>query len=114
VKQAQMPALTLWRRLWFSGRLPQLEILLNKIAELQEKDRWWRNGKVPLLVNWLRDARWNDAPVPLASGAGVDTGAGLSRPHGRLQDGRSLMERNLATVARVLEQRGRENGCSAF
>jgi hypothetical protein len=110
VKQAQKPALELWRRLWFSGRLPQLEILLNKIAELQEKDRWWRNGKVPLLVNWLRDARWQDAPVSPAPEAGP--GSGFAR--NRLQDGRSLMERNLATVARVIEQRSRENGRPAF
>jgi hypothetical protein len=65
VRQAEQPARILWRRLWFAGHLPMMDVLLAKIRELHNLDRWWKRGKAPLLLNWLRDERWNDSPVPV-------------------------------------------------
>jgi hypothetical protein len=65
VKQAYRGAEDAWKRLWFTGRLPALEALFGKVEELRTRDRWWNNGKAPLLANWLRGERWHDEPVPM-------------------------------------------------
>ncbi len=65
VKQDRQNALTIWKQLWFAKKLPAPEALFEKIHLLQTKDRWWLNGKAPLLSKWLKGERWNDEPVPV-------------------------------------------------
>lgn len=63
-QEAKIFAQKEWNRLWFSGQLPPLEDLLQRIKYLQDNDRSWLRGYVPYLVNWLKAERWQDPLAP--------------------------------------------------
>lgn len=62
-KESKIAAGKVWQKLWFTGRLPKFESLIEKVDwQIKNNSSWHREGGryVPQLANWLRDERWLD------------------------------------------------------
>lgn len=73
-QEAKELARSVWHRLWRSGALPALDILLSALDRFRSSTAWNReHGRfVPQLVNWLRGRRWLDeTPQAAASAVGA-------------------------------------------